>query len=275
MFHMKTLGPVSAHLISSLYELGKTIFTVSDVENITGLKGNFATALTSKLIKKNVIFRIKPGKYVIVPQELGEGISYIGNWYVVAREIVKSSDYYISYYSAMDIHNMLTHPITKVFITTPKRERKKHRIVGNTTFEFIYTSAQYIWGIEETWVTRSEQVRVSDIERTILDCLYRPKHCGGVLEIVRGLWIQRDNIDFGRLLDYAAKFKKIVVIKRLGYILENLRLQDTEYLRKLRSRINNKYYVLDPLLSSMNTYRNSWKLIANIGPEEIRKSVAT
>lgn len=271
----RTLGPVSAQLISSLYDLDKTIFTVTDVENITGLKGNAATDLTSELIKRNIIVRLKPGKYVIIPQELGKSVKYIGDWYVAAREIVKSPHYYISYYSAMDIQNMVTHPITKVYVTTPKREHKKKRIVGNATFEFILANVKSIWGIKNFWATNSEQVRISDIERTVIDCLYRPKYCGGVLEIVKGLWMKKQEIDFEKLLDYAIRFKKIVVIKRLGYILESLSLQDTGDLAKLRTRINNKYYVLDPLLFTKDTYKNSWKLIANIGPEEMKKSVST
>lgn len=275
MCAFKTMGPVSVHLISSLYTSGKTIFTVSDVEEITGLKGDWATELTYELIKRKIISRLKPGKYIIIPQELGEDVSYIGNWYVAAREIVKSLHYYISHYSAMDIHNMVTHPITKVFVTTPKQEYKKKRTVGNTTFEFIYMSAKYIWGVKKIWVTNSEQVRVSDIERTVIDCLYRPKYCGGVLEIVKGLWMKKQEIDFEKLLDYALKFKKIVVIKRLGYILESLSLQNTGDLAKLCTCINNKYYVLDPLLSTNDTYKNSWKLIANISPEEMKKSVST
>jgi predicted transcriptional regulator of viral defense system len=248
---------------------------VTDVENITGLKGNAATDLTSELIKRNIIARLKPGKYIIIPHELGKEVNYIGNWYVAAREIVKSPHYYISYYSAMDIHNMVTHPITKVYVTTPKREYKKKRIVGNATFEFIYISANHIWGVKKIWVTKSEQVRVSDIERTVIDCLYRPKYCGGVLEIVKGLWMKKQEIDLEKLLDNAVKFKKFVVIKRLGYILESLSLQDTGDLAKLRTHINNKYYILDPLLSTKDTYKNSWKLIANISPEEMKKSVST
>ena len=272
---LKTLGSVSANLISSLYDFGKTIFTVSDVENITGLKGDWATALTHELIKRKIIARLKPGKYIIIPQEIGKNIDYIGNWHVVAREIVKSPDYYISYYSAMDIHNMITHPVTKVFVTTPKQEYNKQRVVGNTTFEFIYTNTKYIWGIQKFWVTKSEQVRVSDIERTTIDCLYRPKYCGGVMEIIKGLWIQKEKIDFDKLFDYVIKFKKIVVIKKVGYILESLNLQTANYLNELRTRINDKYYVLDPLLSTEKTYKNFWKLIANIGPEEMRKNVST
>lgn len=271
----KTLGKVSANLISSLYEMGKTIFTLIDVMRITGLRNTKAADLTSELIKRNIIARIKPGKYVIIPQELGKNVEYIGNWYVVAREIVKSPDYYISYYSAMDIHNMVTHPITKVFITTPKQEYRKQRIVGNTSFEFLYMDAKYIWGIKNFWATKSEQVRASDIERTIIDCLYRPKYCGGILEIVKGLWIQKEKIDFDKLLNYIKKFNRIVVIKRLGYILESLNLHDADCLNNLRRGTNNKYYVLDPLLSTKTTYKNSWKLIVNISPEEMRKSVST
>lgn len=275
MRRFKTLGPVSANLISFLYSSNKIIFTLVDIENITGLRDGAARDLASRLIKRNIIARIKYGKYIIIPQEIGDNVSYIGDWYVVAREIVKSPDYYISYYSAMDIHNMITHPVTKVFVTTPKQEYNKQRVVGNTTFEFICMTAKYIWGIQKFWVTKSEQVRVSDIERTIIDCLYRPKYCGGVMEIIKGLWIKKEKIDFDILFDYVIKFKKIVVIKRLGYILESLNLQTANYLNELRTRINDKYYVLDPLLSTEKTYKNFWKLIANIGPEEMRKNVST
>lgn len=274
MGYRKTLGPVSANLISSLYNMGKTIFATTDVENITGLKSNAAAGLTSELIKRNIIARIKRGKYIIVPQEIGDDANYIGNWYVAAREIVNNPDYYISYYSAMDIHNMVTQPVTKVFINIPKQQYKKRRTVGNTTFEFVYVDAKYVWGIINFWVTNSEQVRVSDIERTIIDCLYRPQHCGGILEIVKGLWIQKERIDFDKLLNYALKFDKIVTIKRLGYILESLDLKDEKYLSKLRVRINNKYYVLDPLLTTGETYKNSWKCIANIGLQEMRQVVS-
>ena len=275
MINIKTLGPVSANLLASLYKIGKIIFKANDIERITELNSNAARKLRHDLIERNIIARLKPGKYIIVPQELGETTRYIGNWYVAGREIVKSPDYYISHYSAMDIHNMLTHPLIKVFITTPIQQYKKQRTVGNATFEFIYTNLSNIWGVKKVWVTNSEQVRVSDIERTIIDCLYRPKYCGGIMEIVNGLWMQKEEIDFNKLLKYVIKFNRIVVIKRLGYILDCLGLQDTKYLSQLRTKINNKYYVLDPLLLTEVTYKNSWKLIANISPEEMKKSIST
>jgi len=273
MTSMKTLGAVSANLISSLYKLNKTIFKLQDIEAITGLKENAASDLAGKLIKRNIISRLKQGKYIIIPQEIGKDSKYIGNWYVAAREIVNSPDYYISYYSAMDMHNMVTHPLTKVFVNTPKQEYKKQKIAGGVIFEFIYISSKNLWGIKNFWVTKSEQVKVSDIERTIIDCLYRPQYCGGILEIAKGLWMQKQKIDFNRLFNYAVRFDRIVVIKRLGYILESLGLKDACYLNKLKSKINNKYYTLDPLLNAVETYKNLWKCIANISPQEIKQAV--
>ena len=275
MNNLKTLGSTSAKLINSLYQINRTIFTLKDVERITGLKSTSARNLTSVLVKRQIISRIKLGKFIIIPQEIGINEKYIGNWYLLAREIVKSPDYYISYYSAMDIHNMLTQPITKVYIATPLQERHKHKTIGNVSFEFIYTSKKNIWGIKNHWVTNSEQVRVSDIEKTILDCLSNPKYCGGILEIAKGILIQKDGIDFAKLINHCLDFNKIAVTKRLGYILETLKLQNSNALSKLHKTINNKYYVLDPLIDTTNTFKNSWKLIANINPEDIINSGST
>lgn len=273
MINIKTLGPVSANLISTLYEENKIIFNLSDIERITGLNKNAASDLSSELIKRELIIRLKPGKYFIIPQEIGKESLYIGNWFVVAREIVKSPYYYISYYSAMDIHNMLTQPLTKVYVTTTKREHKKVRRIVNAAFEFIHSNPEKIWGIEEAWVTNTEKVRVSDIERTIIDCLYKPKYCGGILEISKGIWIQKDNINFKKLINYLEKFDKFVVAKRLGFILQTYNLLDSKLINEFKKFINQKYYLLDHTLPSHPTYKNSWKLIVNISPDELKKVI--
>ncbi len=271
----KTIGTVSARLIMGLYEKSKLIFSLKDITEITGISYNAALKLAHDLVKRGITSRIKPGKFILIPQEVGRSSDYVGNWYVVAREIVNTSDYYISYYSAMDIHNMVVHPITKIYVSAAERHYKKFKNVGGISIEFIFVSNQNIWGIENYWATKSERVKVSDIEKTIIDCLYRPKFCGGILEIAKGIWIQKDKIDFERLLDYSLKFDKNIVIKRLGYILESLNLSKSAYLSKLHVKANNKYYILDPLLPTDETFKNSWKIIANIGREEILKAVST
>ncbi len=273
--NLKTLGPVSANLILILYEKNKVIFTPEDVRKITGLKGKSLYRFIHQLIERELILRLKPGKYFIIPQEIGRESKFIGNWYIVAKEIANSPLYYISHYSAMELHNMLTQPLMKVYITTPEQERRKTRTIVNITFEFIYQTKEKIWGIEEIWVTKTEKVRVSDIERTILDCLLKPKYAGGILEIAKGIWIQKERIDYRKLLNYIKKFDKSIVVKRLGYIFEAFQVGDSNFMKDLKEFLNERYYILDPLLPKNKTFKNNWKLIANISQEELRSAVQT
>ena len=101
MEYQKTLGKVSAKLISGLYDENKTIFNIKDAQKILGKSYFETTDLLSELVKRNVITRFKAGKFLIIPQELGNAKRYIGNWFVAAREVVNSSDYYVAFYSAM------------------------------------------------------------------------------------------------------------------------------------------------------------------------------
>jgi len=269
---LKTLGPVSANFILTLYEKNKIIFTPKDVIEITGLRDKHLYRFIQQLIERELILRLKPGKYFVISQEIGKQSKFIGNWFVVAREIANSPKYYISYYSAMDIHNMLTQPLLKVYITTSKQLRKKIHSIVNVTFEFIYSKPEKIWGIEEVWVTNTEKVRVSDIERTIIDCLDKPKYSGGILEISKGIWIQKGSIDFEKLINYLENFDKFIVAKRLGFILQTYNLLDSKLINKFKKFINQKYYLLDPTLPSYPTYKNNWKLIVNISPDELIKA---
>lgn len=271
----KTLGPVSSNLVLSLYEEGAVIFSASHVERITGLREKQLYRFVSQLIEREVILRLKPGKYFIIPQEIGKESRYIGNWYIVAREIANSPSYYISHYSAMDLHNMLTQPLLKVYITSPKQERNKIRRVINVSFEFIFQKEEKIWGIQEVWITNTEKVRVSDLERTIIDCLSKPKYAGGIVEIAKGIWIQKEKLNYERMVEYLKKLNVYVVVKRLGYIFESLQIGGDGFINELKNSINSKYYVLDPLLPINNTYKNEWKLIANISQEEISRAVQT
>jgi predicted transcriptional regulator of viral defense system len=270
----KTLGSVSSNLILTLYEKGTLIFSANDVRNITGFKENYLYRFIQQLVDREVILRLKPGKYFIIPQEIGRESRFIGNWYVVAREIANSPLYYISFYSAMDLHNMTAHPLVKIYITTPKQERKKIRTIVNVKFEFIVQKKEKIWGIQELWINNTEKIRVSDLERTILDCLFKPKYSGGILEIAKGIWIQRDKIDYEKLLDYTQKLNVNVVAKRLGFLFEVFQI-GYNLREKLRKFVNNKYYLLDPTIPKSETFKNNWKLIANINPEELSKAVQT
>ena len=266
----KTMGEVSAKLLNALYSKGKMFLSIDDASKILRSSYNTAKKLLLDMTGRNLLVRIKSGKYIVVP----EGVSgpYMGNWYVAAKEISNSSRYFVSHYSAMGVHKMLTQPLTKVYVSSPKRQVSPKNPRGR--FRFIYVKSENIWGIEESWVTNTEKIRVSDIERTIIDCLWRPQYAGGITEIAKGIWIRKKYIDDNKLMRYVYKFNKNVVAKRLGFILETIEVGGGVLL-KLKEFINKRYDILDPTSPIGKTFKNKWFLCANVSPDEIRNIIST
>lgn len=263
----KTLGRVSAKLISTLYDKNKAIFNIGDVINILGKNYNETTDLLSELVKRKIITRLKAGKYLIIPQEMGNVEEYIGNWYIAGREVTNSHNYYIAFYSAMHFWGMLTQPISIIYVATPKRQNVPKDMKNKIIFVFI--DKKFIWGISEEWVTNSEKVRISNLEKTIIDAVGHPQYCGGVTEIAKGISIVKDKIDYDKLKNYVIKYNKNVAAKRLGYILEILEINQLTILDQLRKFVSDRYDLFDPSLSKKISDKNDWRLIDNVGRKQI------
>jgi predicted transcriptional regulator of viral defense system len=266
----KTLGPISANLVTQLLNLGKIIFTLDDALSIYGDMRQEVIKLLSDLVNRGVLVRIKSGVYCIL--QTGQENAQLSNWPVIAKHLVASDDYYISHYSAMRLHGMTTHALTNILITMPKRQRQKK--ISNFNYGFIYSKPNHFWGVETYWVTRHEKVNVSDLERTLLDGLERPELCGGIKELVRGIWVKQKQINWGKLLQYAAKFHTKAAIKRLGYILELLNLGEG-YVSQLLLIVSpaKDYILLDPYGSKMGHYLERWHIRLNMNIEELKEGI--
>ena len=266
----KTLGPVSIRLIQALRREGKNIFTLADATGILAKSRVETAKFLSGLVKREVLARIKSGVYIIL--NIGEEEAQMSNWPILARELASPNEYFISHYGAMRLHGMTTHPLLHVYITIPKRQRTKK--INNITYHFIYSKETYFWGACVYWASKQEKVMVSDIQKTILDGLARPELCGGLIEVIRGIWLKQKEIDWNKLLKYSKKFQTKSAIKRLGFILESLNLGEdiVERLNKQISELND-YVLLDPHGDQRGKYLKRWKLKININPEEIKESI--
>ncbi len=262
-----TLGNIESRLLSTLSSIDKTIFTVKDAQNITGSSISATRIILSKLVKKRWLIRLYPGKYLIVPLSAGEKGEHSENWYLIAKNLIKPSPYYISYYGALEIHEMTIQPVFKIYISTPNRKRSKD-ILG-ATFQFVYTREKDMWGLEDNWVTPSQKAKVSDLERTIIDCLNRLEFCGGITEVARGIWIKRNDLDFEKLIQYLIRFNRKSVVKRLGFLLEIYGIANKEILSELKKLLSPSYARLDSTLEDTGRFLSSWKLRVNIDQNEL------
>lgn len=265
--NLRSLGDVEARLITSLSSKSKGVFTLSDARKATGSSSVAMRKLVHDLTEKKWLIRLTPGKYLIVPFEAGEEGEHTENWFVIAKNLIEPKPYYISHYSALDIHEMVTQPVMTVYISTPIRRIPKE-ILG-ATFRFIYVRPKELWGFEDVWVTGSQKVKASDLERTVLDCLDRPDLCGGVSEVAKGIWTKRDEIDYDKLIAYAKKLGRKSIAKRLGFILETYSLGNGKAFAALQEEVTTSYTLLDPSLPVSGRFKSFWKVRANIDPEEL------
>jgi predicted transcriptional regulator of viral defense system len=264
----KTLGPQAANLVVELHELGRRIFSLHDVEEITGLRPKSARNFAAQLVRRGIATRLKPGLFILVPFELGREREYSGNPYVVAREIAGGEEYFISHASAMDLHGMVTQPRLIVYTSTTKLTRP--RTILGTEFRFVHTKPRHFFGITDHWVEKTEKVRVSDPDRTVIDGLKHPDYCGGFSEVAKGFWMRREIFQPKRLVDYALQLGVGAVYRRLGFLLETCEVQAPDEIARLRSKITATYHVLDPVLPAGGKFSSRWRLRLNVSPEEIK-----
>jgi len=270
---LKTLGPQAAHLITTLYEQNKPIFRLKEVQKILHSDEASSRNFVRRLVNRGVATRLKPGLFILVPYELGKEAEYIGNPFVVAREIMDGKEYFLSHATAMEIHGGVTQPQLVVYVTTLKPRRSI--TAQGIEFRFIHSQKKYFFGINDYWVTKQEKVRVSDLERTIIDGLRQPEYCGGLTEVAKGFWMRHQDVNLNRLISYAIKIDVGAVIRRLGFLLELYKIGTYEDWEILSLHLTETYVRLDPLLPSEGKFLRKWRLQLNISPEELLSVVRT
>lgn len=263
----KTVGSRTAQLLTALYESGQTTFTHADVESITGLPPASARSLIRHAVARGVVSRLQPGLFVLVPPELGRATEFAGNPYIIARQLAAGAEYFISHASAMELHRMVTQPQFVVFTSTTKRLRK--RTIHGTEFRFVLVGHEDVFGVTTHWISKQESVKISDIERTVIDGLHLPAYCGGITEVAKGLWMRRHDVNSVRLIDYALRLGVGAVVRRLGYLLDFYQIAAPEGLDRLRSSLSATYAVLDPMLPAEGPHVSSWRLRLNVAPDEL------
>lgn len=266
-YNLKTLGPRAAQLVVELNERRQPIFSTADVVEITGLSAPSARNLIAGAEARGIVTRLKPGLYNLVPFERGRDTEHVGDPYLIARALVGDAPYFISHGSALELNRMVTQPQLAIIVSCAKRLRPQH--IHGYEFRFVEVKPEAFFGVTDLWITPEEKIRISDPERTIVDGLDHPQYVGGVTEVAKGLWMKRDTLLIGRLIDYALRLDVGAVIRRLGYLLEFYQLADNDALGRLQARLSPTYQRLDPLFPNEGRMLARWRIRLNVEPDEL------
>ncbi|HLG30971.1 MAG TPA: type IV toxin-antitoxin system AbiEi family antitoxin domain-containing protein [Candidatus Brocadiales bacterium] len=223
--------------------------------------------MLSKMVKRGLLMRVKEGLYYIIPFE-ADAETFMPDRHLLAQYLVGDADYYIGYYCALQIHNLTTQPHLKEQIVVSKQIKPSTLLVKGIPFQFIFHNTAHFFGGKKLWIDSFNKVLCSDLEKTLIDCLFKPQYAGGITEITKAIHKSKDKIDYAKLLQYAKQFNSQAVIKRLGFILEllNIRHPAIESLQKLRT---NSFVLLEPSYPKEGKTVFRWAIRQNIDSDSI------
>ena len=231
--------------------------TIADSDTLISLTGNTYVELKPfirKLIREGQLFAVEKGLYCV---------RNFKNPYVIGNAMVKNS--IIAYWSALNLHGLTEQIPNVVYVQSDRRKADKK--VFNVRYKFIQIKPEKICGITQMGYG-NEQFRVTDVEKTLLDCFDLTQHSGGYEELIRAFYSAK--INGGKLLKYAVQMNNLSVIKRVGYLSE---LFEKENMRKFREKaqllVNNSYSLLDPMGEDTGKFDSDWKLRINIQRENL------
>lgn len=260
----KTLGPEGAKLLTDLTKNNQVVFSIEDAAIILKKQKSKVWGLLKDLTKKGWLHRIEKGKYLMLPLGVSPEQPYIEHHFIIASKLIHP--YYIGYWSMLNYYGYTEQLSNTVFIASIKR--KKETTIAGVNYKFISLPEYKMFGLVDI-VISNVNIRTSDREKTIIDCLDHPEFCGGIVEAAKGLWSAREDIDFTKLVAYSEKIGNSAVAKRLGYLLETLHLREKIEIESLQRIIAKGFSPLDPLLPKEGRTISRWNLILNISEEEL------
>ena len=269
----KFISTQSSELLTYFNEQDKRGFDIIEAcRALPDSKEKTVRELLTDMTKRGLLMRLKDGVYYIIPYEQDSEL-FIPDWHLIAEYLVNNDQHYIGYYSALQIHNLITQPSLKEQIVVSKQIRPSKIKIKDVPFQFIYHNEKHFFGAKKIWINNFDKVLCSDLEKTLIDCLFKPEYGGGIVEIARAIYTSKDKINFDKLLEYVIKFNSQAVIKRLGLLLEILEIKDlANELQKIKTA---SYIILDTELPKTAKRISKWSIQQNLETDTIKSALYT
>lgn len=270
----KYISTQSHDLLNHFIRSGQDCFNYTEALSVLPeSNSNAVKALLSDMVRRGLLMRLNKGLYYLIPYEK-DAESFMPDWHLVAGYLVRGAKHYIGYYSALQIHNLIIQPSLKEQIVVSQQFRPSVVTIKEVDFQFIYHNKHHFFGYQDTWIDSFHKVSCSDLEKTLIDCLFRPDYAGGTVEIAKALYQSKEKIKFDKLLEYAMRFNSKAVIKRLGFLLEVLGIE-TVIIQKLHQIKTASYVLLDTELPKCGKLISRWSIQQNLESETITSALYT
>ncbi|ABK77682.1 transcriptional regulator [Cenarchaeum symbiosum A] len=266
-YEAKRVGEIRLpeRLILELAEKKIEVFRSEDAKRILQADGPTTTRVLRYLAGKRRVERIERGKYMFIPEHAGADLQ----WTVDSTQVVSHlmDDCYMGFCSAMSYWGMTDQIPYTVFVVSTKMKRGFD--FGYMRYRFVKLSKKkFFGGVERK--CENGTFKISSREKTIVDGLMHPEYCGMMTEVSKMMWNAHEDVNWQDVLNMAKRVGIDVVLKRLGYLLSVLEIEEG-MAKKISGMIKKyPYQRLDKRgIYSGHTYSKEYGLIINYRNREL------
>jgi predicted transcriptional regulator of viral defense system len=236
------------------------IISIQEIEDMfPELSQDMRYKILSSLNSKGYLYRLEKGLYLV--QKIPSKEPIIEDPYQIALNIFKG---YIAFSSALRLYNLIEYEPFTIFVVMPNRS--KRIVIGNYEIQAVSM------GFRAEGLTLYKGIYISNLEKTIFDCFYKPQYSGGYQTITKAL-VPNTRLNWKNLLYYFQKYSSASLCQRTGYILDLLNKEmdfdiPNYIINYFQNRIKAKTKLI-PTAPTRGKYISKWKLMDNLGRETI------
>lgn len=241
--------------IDILDEYGYDIFSVQMIKDTNKLSLNKIHQVIRTLSRSKLIIKLERGKYI--------RSGFIDSL-VIANFLAPDGG--IAYWSALNYHGLTEQFVNVIFVQTATRKNEEITING-LRYKFVKVNARKTIGYK-TVGYGNHKYKITDLEKTIVDCFDLPHLAGWYQEIIKAF--KHAKINQSKLIKYCKIIDNMAVIKRLAFLSELLQKPNMErFIDYAQKNINQNYSSFEIDKSRSGKLNSRWKLIMNMKEKEI------
>ena len=240
--------------LNMLDEFGYDIFNLKMIKDTNYFSDKRITYALKSLTKTGSIIKIEQGKYI---RNNYSDEFVIGNFL--------APDGGIAYWSALNSYGLTEQFPNVIFVQTAKRRGEV--IFRNLRYRFVKVDARKLAGYKDLGYG-NHRYKMSDVEKTIVDCFDLPQHAGWYHETIKAF--NNAIINPNKLIRYCKIIDNASATKRLGFLCEFLQKPNMDSFVNYAFSLTKKSYSLFEIGGeTTGNYNNRWKLIINLPADEI------
>jgi len=262
------LSTGESEFLSRLAAEGKTIFSTTEAQELW-LGSTPVRTVLHRLEKKGWLQRVERGVYLLIPLEAGPERTWSESPLIIAPYLIQPAA--VAYWSALHYWQM-TEQIPRItFVQSTKRKRPLE--IQGMRFQFVTVKGDRFFGILERMLN-GKKFYVTDREKTLVDCADRPDLSGGILQLAQALETGYAEIEWLKLDAYLKRWEGGTVVKRLGYLVDRLRIPIPERESRLaewQKMISQGISPLEPGAGRSGPVVTRWGLRINVDALSVKE----